>query len=140
MQGMPTRGDRGGNRHGRPGVMRDRAAPGIGAEILTLVLVLACLAGTFGVVLTLHRQAHDMRRPKPTPAPVVAAVAPPPATPSEAKPPPPPARRPKPIPPAPPVDPTPVLVAEIAAREAAERAQADAAAAEAKRLASDREA
>jgi hypothetical protein len=117
--------------------MRDRAAPGIGAEVLTLTLVLACLAGTFGIVLTLHRQAYDARRPKPATAPVVVQA----PVPTEPKPAPVPAPRPrpKPAPPAPPPeDPTPKLVAAIAAVADAERAKADAAAAEAAKLAQDR--
>lgn len=116
--------------------MRDRDAPRMGAEVLTLALVLSCLLGTLGIILTLHRQAQDARRPRPSPVVVVAPPPPPlpvPAAPLPPKP------RPRPAPPAPaPVDPTPAIVAAIATEEAAERARAETAAAEADRLAQNR--
>src|SRR5438105_300832 len=54
-------------RHGRPLAMR-RGAPAIGAELIVVALVLACLGGALALVVTVHRR-HAV--PKPTATPVV---------------------------------------------------------------------
>lgn len=96
----------------------------IGAEVLVVALVLASLAGALASVIELHRRRGSARPPTAPPV-VVQRVVEPPA------PPPPPPVEPDPEPPAPPplpepepIDPTPGLVAKIAAAEAEQRAAA----------------
>jgi hypothetical protein len=92
---------------------------GIGAELVPLVLILACLAGSLGLIVVVHRRSSS--RPKPGPA-VAVALPTPPAPVPEAKPAPSPvvvpeAPEPQPEPP-PPEDPTPKAVARLTSAEA----------------------
>src|SRR5947208_296332 len=102
-------GGSGGRRGtGGPKHMR-RPRSGIGAELVPLVLILACLAGSLGLIVVVHRRAST----RPGPGPVVAVAPPPPPAPvpvPEAKPAPPPvaepeAPEPEPPPPPPAEDP-----------------------------------
>lgn len=98
-----------------------RPRSGVGAELVPLVLILACLAGSLMLIVAVHRRAAPRRPVKPV---VAVVVAPPP--PSEAKPiPAPPAAvsepeapEPEPPGPPPPVDPTPKALAGFTAAEA----------------------
>jgi hypothetical protein len=105
-----------------------RGAPAIGAELIVVALVLACLGGSLALVVTMHRRHATPKKASPPPV-VVAAPAPPPKP--RAKP------RPTPVvapPPAPPEDPTPKELARLAALEARERVAADGADRRAKSL------
>lgn len=99
-----------------------RPRPGVGSELLPVALILIGLAGTLGLVVTMHRKATATRSAARTPAPpAVAAVAPPPKGPTEPEAPqtpPPVAVQP------PPEDPTPPALARLSAQEAEQRAAA----------------
>ncbi|HEY2158169.1 MAG TPA: hypothetical protein VGH33_21245, partial [Isosphaeraceae bacterium] len=96
-----------------------RPRRGIGAELLAVALLGGCLAGTLAAVISVYR------RPPPRPAPATVVLAPPAPAPKAPEP-----VRPAPAPaPAPPaVDPTAKMVAELAAAEAEQRAEAEKAA------------
>ena len=55
-----------------------RPRSGIGAELVPLVLILACLAGSLALIVAVHRRASPPTAPRPAVA-VAAAPAPPPA-------------------------------------------------------------
>ena len=104
-----------------------RPRPGIGAELLPIALILVCLAGTLGLVITMHRRAVVSKiQAKPTPkAPSLSVAAKPKEPPkSPISPTPEVVEEEAPIPPPPPqVDPTPKALASIAA-EVAEQERA----------------
>ncbi|WP_337175449.1 hypothetical protein [Paludisphaera sp.] len=99
----------------------------IGAEVATVALVAACLAGTLNLVISVHRKALQ----PPKVASVVPPAPPEPAPTPEPEPEPAPVQvveqpRPAPSPPPEPAeDPTPKVLAGIAEATAAERAEAD---------------
>ena len=95
-----------------------RPRTGVGAELVPLVLILACLAGSLGLIIVVHRRAAP--RPK-SRAPVAVALPPAPTPVPEAKPAPVPVvePEPEPEPPAPPPeDPTPKVLARLTQAEA----------------------
>ena len=102
-------------------IMR-RERLGVGAELVPLVLILACMAGTLGLIIATYHRAHVARTTPPRSSVVLAEPAPvPPPRPAPvveetrraAKTP-----RPKPVPTAPPEDPTPKVLAQLASAEA----------------------
>ncbi len=92
-----------------------RPGPRIGSELIPVVLILACLAGTWALVVSMYRRAAADRRAARVVVqapPIAARVEPPP-------PPPPPVPEPKPEPaPPPPEDPTRKELARIGSEEA----------------------
>ncbi|WP_435009483.1 hypothetical protein P12x_000735 [Tundrisphaera lichenicola] len=93
-----------------------RPRTGVGAELVPLVLILACLAGSLGLIIVVQRRAAP--RPKAL-APVAVALPPSPTPVPEAKPAPVPVVEPEPEPPAPPPeDPTPRVLAKLTQAEA----------------------
>ena len=113
-----------------------RRRSGIGAELVPLVLILACLAGSLALIVVVHRRATSRR-----PARLAVAVAPPPS-PAPPEPVPivvrPEPEEPGPPPPPTPEDPTPKVLAKLTSAEAeqlleASRADRKAAALEAAR-------
>src|SRR5262245_11836383 len=106
-----------------------RPRPGIGSELLPVLLILVSLAGTWSLVVTMHRRVVPARPPDPAPAPTPAqpvAVAPRPPEPPTvvvAPAPPPPPTPPKPVEP-PPEDPTEKALAKLSAARDEQRAEA----------------
>src|SRR4051794_4119197 len=101
-----------------------RPRPRVGSELLLIGLILACLGGTWFLIVSLHRQAERRRKPAPQPV-VIAARAPAPA-PRAPTPAPPPAE-----PEPPPItiveDPTRKVLARLGAEEAEQMLEAQAA-------------
>lgn len=90
-----------------------RPRPGVGSELLPILLILIGLAGTLGLVVSMHRKAATARALASKAKTTVVATAPPPPAPEAVKPP---APKPAPPPPAPPaVDPTKAALARVAA-------------------------
>ena len=97
-----------------------RPRRGIGAELLAVTLIAGCLAATLAAVIAVHRRQPN--RTTKAPAVVLAATAPAVVPPTR------PAQPPPPAPPPAPVDPTKSILAELAAAEAEQRAEAEKAA------------
>jgi len=99
---------------------------GVGAELVPLVLILACLAGSFGLIISVYRRVNVARTSLPKPSSVVFAPTPSPKPPLVIAPPPKSVETLKPKPkPAPVVvqsppseDPTPKALAQLASAEA----------------------
>lgn len=97
-----------------------RSATRIGSELVPVVLVLASLAGTWGLVVAMYRRQPAQRKPPSVVAlPAPPAPKQPPAAPKRVLPP---APAPKPL-----EDPTPKALAAIAEQEAEQRREASAA-------------
>ncbi len=96
---------------------------GIGAELVPLVLILGCVAGSLALVIAVHRHKAVRKPVKPAISVVVAPIPPPPPPPPKPAPSPPRAPRvevaeaEEPDPPAPP-DPTPAVLAKLTSAEA----------------------
>ncbi len=100
-----------------------RPRPGVGSELLPVALILIGLAGTLGLVVSMHRKAAAPRPADRTPAPaVVATVPPPPPADPEvpAQPPPPVVVQPPPAP-VPVEDPTKPALARLKSQEGDQR-------------------
>ena len=103
-----------------------RPRPKIGAELLPVFLILACMVGTCVLVIATYRRASAARKMRAKVPVSVAAVAPPP--PPRVEPPPePPLTPPEPPPRPPEEDPTRTIVARIGAEEAEQLLEAQAA-------------
>ena len=97
-----------------------RPRPGVGSELFLVALILIGLAGTFGLVVSMHRKAAAVRPVNRTPAlAAVVAVAPTPVEPAKPEAPPPPVVVQP--PPPPPEDPTKPALARLKAQEAEQR-------------------
>ena len=94
-----------------------RPRSGIGAELVPLVLILACLAGTLAMIVSVHRQVASRRASRPAVAlpPTSAKPAPYPAPARVVEPE---AEEPEPPPPPTPEDPTPKALAKLVSAEA----------------------
>ncbi len=123
-----------------------RPRSGIGPELVPLLLILACLAGSLALILSIHRRAIPRGPSRPV-AVVALAPAPPPARPTPTAPAPVAVKEdpePEPLLPPPPEDPTPKELAKLASAEAeqlleASRADRQAAALEEARKAAEAE-
>lgn len=128
-----------------------RPRPGIGTEILPIAMILAGMAGTLGLVITMHRRVAVSRLDAPADPPPRKVVVPPavgspgemhatavptlPEPPSEARPEPEPE-----LPPLPAEDPTKPILARLSAEDASHRKSAEEANRQAEALESARQA
>jgi hypothetical protein len=102
-----------------------RPRPRIGSEILPVVLILGCLAGSWSLIVAMHRRAVSVRSAAKAVKPPSVALSPPPK-PADS-PPQPAVPEPEAPPPPPPEDPTRPILARIGAEEAEQLLEARAA-------------